>query len=115
MSKLSEEIKKLRKEAQQGEKLLKLKDGQTEIVKFDLDENGEVLGHTFDREYDGKKSKAVMFPVTMVNTGESKNFPLALSWADTVIDLIQRRKQPAVEITRHGEKTNTHYNFQTIG
>jgi hypothetical protein len=114
MSKLSEEIKKLRKEKSQGE-LLKLKSGQTEIVKFDLDERDEVVGHTFEREYEGKKSFAVMFPVTMVNTGERKNFPLALSWADAVIDLIQRKKQPAVEITRMGEGTKTHYNFQTIG
>jgi hypothetical protein len=55
-----------------------------------------------------------MFPVTIVNTGEGKNFPLALSWADTVIELVQRKKQPVVEITRHGEETDTHYNFQTI-
>ena len=113
MSKLQAEIKKLRKESNQGE-LLKLKSGQTEIVRFDLDQNGEVIGRTFEREYEGKKSMAVMFPVTMVNTGERKNLPLALSWADVVIDLIQRKKQPAVEITRTGEGTKTNYNFQTI-
>jgi hypothetical protein len=95
MSKLQEEIKKLKEK--QGGELLKLKDRQTEIVKFDLDENGEVVGHTFEREYKGKKSTAVMFPVTIVNTGEGKNFPLALSWADTVIELVQRKKQPVVE------------------
>jgi len=113
MSKLSEEVKQLRKETSGGD-LLKLKYSQTEIVKFDINENGEVVGHIFDRDYKGKKTKAVMFPLTVVNSGERKNFPLALLWADTVIDLSQRKKQPVWGITRTGMDTNTHYNFQTV-
>jgi hypothetical protein len=113
MSKLLEEIKQTRKETSGGD-LLKLKDGQLEIVKFDLDEKGEVVGRMFDRDWEGKKSKAVLFPVTMVNTGERKNFPLALSWAQDVIELVQRRKQPVVEVVRRGNDKNTHYTFQTV-
>jgi hypothetical protein len=115
MSKLQDEIKELRK--QQGGDILKLKDKQTEVVKFDLSADGEVIGKTFDRVYPmtGKKSKAVMFPVTVVNTGERKQFPLALSWANALIEKVQRKKQPVVEVTRYGTDANdTRYDFQTL-
>lgn len=53
----------VRKES--GGVIIKLKDGQTEILKFDVDENCEVIGKTFDRPYEGQICKAVMFPVTI--------------------------------------------------
>lgn len=115
MSELENQIKEIRKS--QGGEILTLKAGQMEIVKFDLDEKGHVVGKVFDREYKptGKKSKAVMFQVTMVNTGERKNFPLALSWAEALIEKVQRKNQPVVEITRRGTAANdTSYDFQTV-
>lgn len=113
MSKLQEEIREVKR--QQGGDILKLKDKETVVVKLDLDANGDVVGRVIDREYQGKKSKAVMFQVTMINTGERKSLPLAISWADTLIEKVQRKKQPVVEITRYGiDAKDTRYDFQTI-
>lgn len=54
-------------------------------------------------------------PRTMINTGERKSLPLAISWADTLIEKVQRKKQPVVEITRYGiDAKDTRYDFQTI-
>ena len=53
--------------------------------------------------------------MTDVNTGERKVPALALTWAGNLIDIVERKKQNVVEITRHGEGNNTSYNFQIVG
>lgn len=78
MSRLAEEIKRLREESKS--EFLKLKDQETVVVKLDLNEDGTVKGDIFERTYKDKKSKAVKFPVTIVNTGERKMLGLALKW-----------------------------------
>jgi len=113
VSRLSEEIKKLQQETK-GE-FIKLGDGQTAVIKLDLNEDGTVKGDIFERKYKDKASKAVKFPVTEVNTGERRMLGLALSWAQNLIDVVESKKMNVVEIKRHGEGTNTSYNFQAVG
>lgn len=113
MSRLAEEIKRLREESKS--EFLKLKDQETVVVKLDLNEDGTVKGDIFERTYKDKKSKAVKFPVTIVNTGERKMLGLALKWAEGLANAVERKQQNVVEITRNGEDTNTSYNFQVVG
>lgn len=91
-NRLLEEIKETKK-ARGGGEILKAKYKETAIVKFDLDENGNVMGRIIDRGYKptGKKSRAVLFPITVINTGERKNFPLAFSWAEALIEKSSER------------------------
>jgi hypothetical protein len=112
VSKLSEEIKKLQKETKS--EFIKLADGQTVVVKLDLNEDGTVRGDIFERKYKDEVSKAVKFPITEVNTGERRMLGLALSWALNLISIVESKKMNVVEIKRHGEGTNTSYNFQVI-
>jgi|SRR5215211_1928786 len=89
---LLEEIKETKK-ARGGGEILKVKYKETALVKFDLDEKGNVMRRIIDREYKptGKKSRAVLFPITVINTGERKNFPLAFSWAEGLIEKSSER------------------------
>lgn len=110
---LAEEIRKLQRET--TSEFLKIEDGQTVVVKLDLNEDGSVKGQIFDRKYKDKVSKAVKFPITEVNTGQRKMLGLALTWALNLIEIAERKKMNVVEITRHGKDTSTSYNFQAVG
>ena len=114
MSELSEKIKKLREESKANSNSLYFKDGQSEVVQFETDAKGEVVGEVFERDFQGKKTNAVRFEVTIVSTGEKKAFPLSLKWADLAIGLMKRRKTTTLEVTRTGEGKRTTYDFQAV-
>jgi integrase len=78
-------------------------------------DRGEVVGNTFERDFEGRKTTAVRFPVTVVATKEKKFLPLSLKWADMVIKTIAKRKTNTIEIMREGSGPgDTAYSFQAI-
>jgi hypothetical protein len=113
---VSELASRIRKSQQENKsEFLKLKAGETVVVKLDLNENGEVVAHEYVREYEGKKSKSFRFPVTIVNTGERRMLGLSLSWALNLVDLVDRKQMNVIEVTRNGDGTKTTYNFAAVG
>ena len=110
---LSDEVRKKRQE-NKGTDLLKIANGQSITVRFDTHENGKVIGKLFKRNYKGKESDAVMFPVTILPSGERRNLPLALMWADEVFDIAESDGHPTMTITRKGEGTDTRYRFRGL-
>jgi hypothetical protein len=110
---LSDEFRK-KKEENKSTELLKLADGESVTYRVDTDENGKVIGKLFKRNYKGKESDAIMFPVTILPSGERRNFPLSFMWAEEVFAIAEEDGLPTMTVTRKGEGTDTKYRFRGV-
>ena len=91
--------------AEENSKFIKMKSGQTMILQFDPNKIYEI-----DREYEGKKSKAIEYDVVDINSGQEKTITFSLSWALN-LNAVLKEGFRIIKVTRTGEKLETSYNF----
>jgi hypothetical protein len=96
------------KVAEENSKFVKIKGGQTVILRFDPDKIYEI-----DREYEGKKSKAIEYDVIDINSGQEKIITFSLSWALNLDALLDEGFRD-IKITRTNEGLDTNYQFVPV-
>lgn len=102
-----EEIKQT---AESQSKFIKIQPGQTVIVKFLKTNEGQVRMSLIEKEFEGRKSKAVRYDVLNINDGQEKVLELSLSWALNLNAQLQEGFD-VIKVTRTGSGLQTVYNF----
>lgn len=98
------------KVAEENSNYVKIKDGQTVLLKFLRDEQGLPKMYEVDRDFGGNKSKAIEYEVIDVNVAKQKTVQFSLSWALNLNEIL-KEGYSLIKVKRTGSGLDTSYSF----
>jgi hypothetical protein len=96
--------------AESQSKFIKVQPGQTVVLKFLKTPEGNQRMQVIEKEFEGRKSKAIKYDVLNINDGQEKVLELSLSWALNLNAILQEGFD-VIKITRTGSGLQTSYGF----